>query len=157
MLVYADRVKETTSTSGTGAYTLEGAVVGNQSFAVVGDGNVCEYACTDGTNWEVGLGTYVAAGTILQRTAIYDSSNAGAAISWGTGAKTIFVTQAANNYSALTNEDDTLLHFHVSDRFVKLILEAGDTWVIPDGHQYLLFGDYEVNGVLDCAGEMVIL
>lgn len=54
-LVVADRVKETTTTTGTGTVTLAGAVVGFQSFAVVGDGNTTYYTITSAADWEVGL------------------------------------------------------------------------------------------------------
>lgn len=80
-LVYADRVKETSSTTGTGTYALAGAVTGFQSFSVVGNGNTCYYAATDGTNWEVGLGTWSTGGS-LARTTIEASSNGGSAVSW---------------------------------------------------------------------------
>ena len=60
-LVLADRVKETTTTTGTGTYTLGGAATGFESFAAVGNGNTTYYCCTDGTNFEVGIGTYTCA------------------------------------------------------------------------------------------------
>ena len=91
-LVVKDRVKETTTTVGTGTYTLAGAASGYQSFSVVGNGNTTTYAITDGTNWEVGIGTYTASGT---RDTILESSNAGSAVSWSSGSKDIFVTYAA--------------------------------------------------------------
>ena len=54
-LVIKDRVKETTTTTGTSTYTLAGAVGAFDTFAEVGDGNTTYYACSDGTNFEVGL------------------------------------------------------------------------------------------------------
>ncbi len=90
-LVFADRVKETSTTTGTGTYTLGGAVTGFQAFTTVGDGNTCFYSATDGTNWEVGLGTYTLAGTTLARTAILSSSISNAAINWGVGSRTIWL------------------------------------------------------------------
>ena len=94
-LALKDRVKETTTTTGTGVYTLAGAETGFESFAEVGDGNTTYYACTDGTDFEVGIGTYTASGTTLTRTTILQSTNSDAAVSWSAGTKTIFVTQPA--------------------------------------------------------------
>jgi hypothetical protein len=94
-LVVKDRVKETTTTTGTGTYTLAGAVTGFQSFGVIGDGNTTYYAVTNGTDWEVGLGTYAASGTTLARTTILESSNSGNAVNWSAGSKDIFVTYPA--------------------------------------------------------------
>jgi hypothetical protein len=91
-LTVADRIQETTSTTGTGTYTLAGAKSGFQSFAVVGDGNTTYYAITDGTDYEVGLGTYTLSGTTLARTTIIESSNSNAAVNWSAGSKDIFVT-----------------------------------------------------------------
>lgn len=90
-LVVKDRVKETSTTVGTGTYTLAGAATGFQSFSVIGNGNTTYYTATDGTNWEVGIGTYTSSGTTLARTTILSSST-GSAISWGAGSKDIFVT-----------------------------------------------------------------
>jgi len=95
-LIVADRVQETTTTTGTGTYTLAGAKDGFQSFAAVGDGNTTYYACTDGTDYEVGIGTYTASGTTLARTTIIESSNSDAAVSWSAGSKDIFVTSPAD-------------------------------------------------------------
>jgi hypothetical protein len=94
-LVLADRVKETTTTTGTGTYTLGGAVAGFQSFAIVGDTNTTYYAITDGTSWEVGVGTYTSSGTTLARTTILASSNSNNAVNWSAGSKEIFVTYPA--------------------------------------------------------------
>lgn len=94
-LVLKDRVKETTTTTGTGTYTLAGAVTGFEAFSEIGDGNTTYYACTDGTDFEVGVGTYTASGTTLARTTILQSSNSDAAVNWTSGTRDIFVTQPA--------------------------------------------------------------
>lgn len=87
----ADRVRETSTTEGTAAYVLDGAVAGFQSFsAAIGDGNVTYYAASDGVNWEVGLGQVtVGATTTLSRDTILGSSNGGAKVDWGTGIRDI--------------------------------------------------------------------
>jgi hypothetical protein len=94
-LVIADRVRETTTTTGTGAVTLAGAVTGCQAFSsAIGDGNTTYYTIADqgGPNWEVGLGTYTSAGNTLARTTVYSSSNSGSLVSFTAGAKDVFVT-----------------------------------------------------------------
>lgn len=93
-LVLKDRVKETTTTTGTGAVTLAGASSGFQSFSVIGDGNVTYYAIVDSASgaWEVGIGTYTSSGTTLSRDIILESSSGGSVISFGAGTKDVFVT-----------------------------------------------------------------
>jgi hypothetical protein len=93
-LVVADRVKETTTTTGTGTVTLLGASTGFQSFAVVGDANTTYYtiAAQIGTEWEVGIGTYTLSGTTLARTTVLSSSNSGSAVNFSAGTKDVFVT-----------------------------------------------------------------
>jgi len=94
-LVVADRIKETTTTTGTGTYTLAGAVLGFEAFSSIGDGNTTYYCCTDGTDFEVGIGTYTSSGTTLARTTVLQSSNSDSAVNWTAGERTIFVTQPA--------------------------------------------------------------
>ncbi len=93
-LVLKDRVKETTSTAGTGTVTLDGAVAGFQSFSAVGNGNSTYYAIVDSGSgdWEVGIGTYTSSGTTLSRTTVLSSSNAGSLVTFGAGNKDVFVT-----------------------------------------------------------------
>ena len=94
-LIVKDRVKETTTTTGTGTLTLAGAETGFQAFSVIGDGNKTFYTITDGTSWEVGIGTYTSSGTTLSRDTILESSNAGSAVNWGAGSKDVFCTYPA--------------------------------------------------------------
>jgi hypothetical protein len=93
-LVLKDRVKETSTTAGTGTLTLAGAVSGFQSFSAVGNGNTTYYAIVDATTgaWEVGLGTYTASGTTLSRDTVLSSSNGGSLVTFAANAKDVFVT-----------------------------------------------------------------
>ena len=109
-LVLADRVKETTTTTGTGTVTLAGAVTGYQSFSAVGNGNTTYYTIAgQGTSeWEVGIGTYTSSGTTLSRTTVLASSNAGSLVNFSAGTKDVFVTYPAEksvNIDASTNVD----------------------------------------------------
>ena len=93
-----DRVKETTSTSGTGDITLSGAVTSFQSFTSVlsvGDGTF--YAIVDSTSglWETGIGTYSANNT-LSRTTVLESSNNGNIVNFTAGTKQVFMTYPAS-------------------------------------------------------------
>jgi hypothetical protein len=96
-LVLADRVKETTTTTGTGTVTLLGAAAGFQSFAAVGNGNTTYYTIAGQTTseWEVGIGTYTSAGTTLSRTTVLASSNSGSLVTFSAGTKDVFVTYPA--------------------------------------------------------------
>jgi len=98
-LVLADRVKETTTTTGTGTVTLLGASTGYQSFAVVGNANTTYYTIAGQTTseWEVGIGTYTLSGTTLARTTVLANSSATqpSALSFSAGTKDVFVTYPA--------------------------------------------------------------
>ena len=93
-LVIKDRVKETSTTTGTGTFTLAGAATGFQSFSAIGDGNTTFYtiALVGGSEFEVGIGTYTSSGTTLSRGTILSSSNSGNAVNFSAGTKDVFVT-----------------------------------------------------------------
>lgn len=97
-----DRVKETSTTTGTGTLTLAGAVTGFRTFgSVLADADTTYYAIElSGTGeWEVGLGTIGGSGTTLARTTPLASSNAGAAVNFSAGTKTVFGTLPATLFS----------------------------------------------------------
>lgn len=107
-LVLADRVKETTTTTGTGTITLLGAATGFQAFSVIGNGNTTYYTIAgQGTNeWEVGVGTYTASGTTLSRdTVLSSSAGAPTKTNFSAGTKDVFVTYPSERavYSDGTN------------------------------------------------------
>ena len=105
-LVLFDRVKETSNTAGAGTIVLAGAVSGYQSFAVVGNANTTYYTIADqtGSNWEVGIGTYYTGNVSLARTTILSSSNANAAVTFGSNTKDVFITYPAEKS---VNQDAT--------------------------------------------------
>lgn len=91
-LVLADRVLETTTTTGSGTITLAGAKTGYQSFSAVGDGNQTYYTISGGSEWEVGIGTYTSSGTTLSRDTVLSSSNSNNKVTFSAGTKDVFVT-----------------------------------------------------------------
>jgi hypothetical protein len=95
-----DRVRETSTTTGTGTLTLAGAVAGFQPFSVVcANNDVCYYCITDNASlWEVGLGTWGTGGT-LARTAggvLSGSSGASTLVTFAAGSKDVFITAPAS-------------------------------------------------------------
>lgn len=96
-LILADRVKESTTTTGTSDFALGGAITGFQTFAAaVGANNTTYYAIADGADWEVGLGTLSGDGLTLARTTVFQSSNSDSKVSFASGTKQLFVTYAAD-------------------------------------------------------------
>jgi hypothetical protein len=96
--VVADRVKETTTTVGTGDVALAGAAFGFRTFASgVGNSNTTYYAIVSQTanEWEVGYGTLDATSANLARTTVFASSNSGSLVTFSAGTKDVFVTQPA--------------------------------------------------------------
>jgi hypothetical protein len=83
---------ETSTTTGTGAYTLAGAVGGWRAFsAQYANNDTCWYSAYDGTNFEHGIGTYNSGANTLSRTTVYRSTNSGAAVNWAAGTRNIVV------------------------------------------------------------------
>ena len=97
-LKLADRVKETTTTAGSGTVTLLGAESGFQSFGSgVLNGNKTFYTIIDGSGWEVGIGQVATgASDTLTRDTILDSSNSNNALNLSGGAATVFSTYPAD-------------------------------------------------------------
>ena len=110
-LVLKDRVKQTTTTTGTGTITLSGTVTGFSDFSVIGDGNTTYYAIvnTAAGEWEVGYGTYTASGTTLTRTTVLESSNSGSLVNFSAGAKDVFVTYPAEKAVAQDNSGNVVI------------------------------------------------
>ena len=141
-LVLADRVKETTTTTGTGTVTLDGAVPGFQAFSVVGDGNTTYYAIVDSNtgDWEVGLGTYTASGTTLSRDTILESSNSGSAVSFSAGTKDVFVTYPAEKAVYFDASDAVNIdNLKFDANTISTTDTNGNLTVAPNGTGYTVF------------------
>ena len=98
-LVINDRVKESSTTTGTGAIALGGAVSGFETFAAgIGNSNTTYYAIfnTGTTEWEVGLGTLDGTSANLTRTTPISSSNSDSAVNFTSGTKDVFCTMPAS-------------------------------------------------------------
>jgi hypothetical protein len=140
-LVVADRVKETTSTAGTGTLTLAGAATGFQSFAVIGNGNQTYYTIAgQGTSeWEVGIGTYTSSGTTLSRDSVLSSSAGGAKVTFSAGTKDVFVVYP----SGRAVYGDTVGNVTITTNFQAARLTASDS----TSNVTLIYGDaYSVSG-----------
>ena len=164
-LVVNDRVKETSTTTGTGTLTLAGAVTGFETFSsAIGNANTTYYAIVNTTDgeFEVGLGT-VGAGT-LARTTIISSSNSDSAVDFAAGTKNVFVTLpasksvildssgniVANDGSALTNLNaDNLASGTVPDARFPATLPAANGSALTDLNATVLTTGTVANARLD--------
>ena len=112
-LVVADRVKETTTTTGTGAISLAGAEANFIAFsAALSDGDTTYYAIIDNVNqaYEVGLGTYTASGNTLARTTVLASSNSGSAVNFSAGSKDVFINYPAGKSAYLDSSNQLVVN-----------------------------------------------
>ena len=107
--VINDRVKETSTTSGPGTFTLDGAVTGFETFSsAIGNASLTYYTIhtQNAAQFEVGIGT-VGAGT-LARTTIISSSNSDAAVDFSAGTKDVFCTMPASKVAYIDNSGNTI-------------------------------------------------
>jgi len=89
--LYEDTWEQSTTT-GTSAYVLAGAVAGWRPFsAQYSNTDTLAYSAYDGTNFEHGIGTYNSGANSLSRTTIYRSTNSNAAVNWSAGTRQIVV------------------------------------------------------------------
>ena len=137
-LVVKDRVRETTTTTGTGTITLGGAATGFQSFSVIGDSNTTFYTIqlSNTNEWEVGVGTYTSSGTTLSRDTILESSNSGSAVNFSAGTKDVFVTYPAEKAiyvgnlptkMVVTKRDTTTADVALANGFLPVLNRSGST------------------------------
>ena len=146
-LVVKDRVQETSTTTGTGTFTLAGAVTGFQSFSVIGNANTTYYAIVGGTEWEVGLGTYTLSGTLLSRDTILESSNGGTAVNFSAGTKNVFVTYPAEeSVYQDANGDAYAPQFAASNGLNVNNATIGTSYTFPTGYNSVEAGDITISG-----------
>ena len=107
--VINDRVKENSTTTGTGTFTLSGAVTGFETFSsAIGNANTTYYTIhtQNGAQFEVGIGT-VGAGTLARDTVI-SSSNSDAAVDFTAGTKDVFCTMPASKVAYVDDTGSTI-------------------------------------------------
>lgn len=104
---FADRIKEYTTTTGTGDITLSGAVLGYRDFSnALTVSDQCYYCIDNTTEWEIGLGTYK--GATFERTAVQRSSNSDTAVNFSSGQKQIFIVCSATFFNQLLTDISSL-------------------------------------------------
>ena len=111
--VLKDRVKETSTTTGTGTITLAGASIGYQGFSTVGNANTTSYSIVMGTEWENGIGTYTSSGSTLSRDTVLSSSNSGNKVNFSAGTKDVFINYPAGRASLYDTPSQSTGAFHV--------------------------------------------
>lgn len=105
-LIVKDRVRETTASTGTSDFVLDGAADGYQSFnSGIGDNNTTYYAAVLGLQFEVGIGTYNHSTLTLTRDTILESSNSNNKVVFASGDKNVFCTYPAEK-SVIRDEND---------------------------------------------------
>jgi hypothetical protein len=151
-LIVKDRVRETSTTTGTGTITLAGAVSGFQSFSVIGDGNTTYYTIVDPTagEWEVGVGTYTLSGTTLQRNQVLESSSGGALINFASNTKDVFVTYPAEK----SFTDDSMLDLIGTDPNEIPLNQFLGTMAYQDSNNVVV-GNLTVTGQLNVRQELL--
>jgi hypothetical protein len=149
-LVINDRVKETSSTIGTGTLDLLGASQDFEGFvSAIGNGNTTYYAITNtGTNeWEVGIGTVTdATPDTLSRDSVLSSSNSDALVNFTTGVKDVFCTVPAVKTPSPVMNPTTYVVTHNSTLSDDQVLDSG-----------VLAGPVTITGAQTVTGTLVIL
>ena len=148
--VLNDRVKQTSTSTGTGTINLTGTETGFETFVTgIGDGNSCFYAiANDGTSeFEVGIGTVTDAATdTLSRTTVISSSNSDNLVDFTAGTKTVFCTYPAKRAPSAAMTATTYITTHNST--------ISDSQTIDSG---VLAGPVSVTGTVTVTGNLVVI
>jgi hypothetical protein len=166
-LVINDRVKETTTTTGTGAVSLAGAVTGFETFAAgVGNSNTTYYciAHQDQAEFEVGLGTLDGDSSDLTRTTVISSSNSDSAVNFSSGTKDVFCTipasklifEDANNDATVGRNLTVTGDLTISGDDITMATNTSGAALIGDGSNFnpvVISGDISIatNGAASLA------
>ena len=149
-LVINDRVKETSTTTGTGTLSLAGAETGYESFvAGIGTGNTTYYAIelNSAGEYEVGIGTVTdATPDTLSRTTIISSSNSDAAVNFSAGTKNVFCTLPAKRTVSPVMTATGFVVTHASTLDEDQTLDSG-----------VLAGPVTVTGTQTITGTLVVI
>ena len=148
--VLNDRVKQTSTSTGTGTINLTGTETGFETFVTgIGNGNSCFYAiANDGTSeFEVGIGTVTDAATdTLSRTTVISSSNSDNLVNFTAGTKTVFCTYPAKRAPSAAMTATTYVTTHSAT--------ISDTQTMDSG---VLAGPVTVSGNVTVTGTLVII
>jgi hypothetical protein len=149
-LVINDRVKETSTTTGTGTFSLAGAETGYESFvAGIGTTNTTYYAIelNSAGEWEVGIGTVTdATPDTLSRDTIITSSNSDSAVNFSAGTKNVFCTLPAKRTVSPVMTATGFVVTHASTLNEDQTLDSG-----------VLAGPVTVTGTQTITGTLVII
>jgi hypothetical protein len=156
-LIIKDRVKETTTTTGTIPFVLGGAVNEYQTFSsTIGNANTTPYAVEDvgGINWEVGIGQYESSNNSLIRQTILASSNNNSIVNFSAGPKNIFVTVPAD-YTALTSRDLTQFASTTSANLFSIITDETGSGQLVFANNAVL-SNTTINSALVATGNLSV-
>lgn len=147
-LIINDRVKETTTSTGTGTINLAGAEEGFESFvAGIGNGNTTYYAIAGGSEFEVGVGTVTSGSPdTLSRDTIISSSNSDAAVNFSAGSKDVFCTMPAKKTISPSMDATSFVVTHSSTISEDQTLDSG-----------VLAGPVTITGTQTITGTLVIV
>jgi len=149
-LVINDRVKETSTTTGTGTFSLAGAETGYESFvAGIGTGNTTYYAIelNSAGEWEVGIGTVTdATPDTLSRDTIITSSNSDSAVNFSAGTKNVFCTLPAKRTVSPVMTATGFVVTHASTLDEDQTLDSG-----------VLAGPVTITGTQTITGTLVVI
>lgn len=169
-----DRVRETSITTGTVPIVLGGAAVGFQTISSsISTANTFPYVVelTGGSEWEIGIGSYISGNNSIIRTQILNSSNNGSIVNFSSGAKNVFISIPASlapvtvkGLSQFSSTSSAELASIISDETGsgKLVFSNNAVFVSPNigsatGNTLTLSGDLSVSGNVYLSGNVTTL